>query len=73
MELKRKIEYSWATTLWTSWHLKGCKNLPLTWDGVRHNKFPIATGMVSPYINILILYFFPVYIYIYIYIYILDL
>ena len=47
MELKRKIDYSWAFTSWTSYCFKGYKNLPFAWDGVRYNKLSIAMGMTS--------------------------
>ena len=47
MELKRKIEYCWAFTFWTSHGFKGYRNLPFAWDGVKYNKLSIATGMTS--------------------------
>ena len=45
MEMKRKVEFSWACTFLTSWCFKGYRNLPLAWDGVRYKKFSIAKSM----------------------------
>ena len=47
MELKRKVEYSWACTCWVSLFFKGYRSLPWTWDGVRYFKLWIATGVTS--------------------------
>ena len=38
MKLKKKIEYSWVCTFWTSQCFKGYRNLPFAWDGVRYDK-----------------------------------
>ena len=46
MELKRKIEYSWAFTFWASLCSKGYRSLPWTWDEVTY-KLSIATGVTS--------------------------
>ena len=46
-ELKRTLEYSWASTFWASLYFKVCRGLPWTWDGVRYYKLSIATGMTN--------------------------
>ena len=51
MELKRKVEYSWACTFWPSLY----RSLPWTWDGVRH-KLSIATAVTSA--SIFLIFFF---------------
>ena len=47
MELKRKVEYSWACTFWASLCFKGYRSLPWSGDGVRYYKLSIATGVTS--------------------------
>ena len=49
MGLKRKIEYSWKCTFWTSYCFKGCINLSLAWDGVTYNVLLIGTGMTTTF------------------------
>ena len=47
MELKRKVEYSWACIVWASLCFKGYRSLPWTWNGVRYYRLSIATGVTS--------------------------
>ena len=47
MELKRKVEYSWACTFWASLCFKWHRGLNWTYVGVRYYKLSIATSVTS--------------------------